>query len=360
MIAISTYGSPVVVNTWPFVDATSAAWRSLLESADPKSAALNAVEQGCSKCENDQCDFTVGYGGSPDEDGDTTLDAMIMSGKDMHVGSVCNLQHVKDAISTARLVMDHSTHTTLSGLQATAFAQEMGMMLTNLSTPASSSAFYSWKEARCQPNFRCHVSPKAAESCGPYKPNGANQLYAHSANGHEGHSSVSSTWPSRQDHDTIAMVAIDAKGNIAAGASSNGASHKVPGRIGDACVAGGAAYADNDVGGCGSTGDGDLHLRFQPCYQVVESMRQGATPKQAAEDAIQRIVKHYPLYVGALFAVNKDGNHAGACHGWTFQYAFQDNTLTAPQVVTVQPVKRQDCTSQHDRQCTKLKVKPTV
>lgn len=182
------------------------------------------------------------------------------------------------------------------------------------------------------------MSPKASESCGPYKRNNADQLYAHPANIHDVHGSVSSTWPSRQDHDTIAMVAIDAKGNIAAGASSNGASHKVPGRIGDACVAGGAAYADNDVGGCGSTGDGDLHLRFQPCYQVVESMRQGATPKQAAEDAIQRIVKHYPLYVGALFAVDKAGNHAGACHGWTFQYAFQNSNLNAPQIVTVQPV----------------------
>lgn len=42
----------------------------------------------------------------------------------------------------------------------------------------------------------------------------------------------------------------------------------MPGRIGDACVAGGAAYADDEVGGCGSTGDGDLHLRFQPCYQA--------------------------------------------------------------------------------------------
>ena len=45
VIAVSTYGSPVVVNTWPFVDATSEAWRSLLESADPNFAALNAVEQ---------------------------------------------------------------------------------------------------------------------------------------------------------------------------------------------------------------------------------------------------------------------------------------------------------------------------
>lgn len=45
VLAISTYGSPVVVNTWPFVDATSEAWRLLLESADSDSAALNAVEQ---------------------------------------------------------------------------------------------------------------------------------------------------------------------------------------------------------------------------------------------------------------------------------------------------------------------------
>ena len=31
---------------------------------------------------------------------------------------------------------------------------------------------------------------------------------------------------------------------------------------------GGGAYADGDAGGCGSTGDGDLHLIFMPCYQV--------------------------------------------------------------------------------------------
>lgn len=36
--------------------------------------------QGCSVCEEQQCDFTVGYGGSPDEAGHTTLDAMLMDG----------------------------------------------------------------------------------------------------------------------------------------------------------------------------------------------------------------------------------------------------------------------------------------
>ena len=69
-------------------------------------------------------------------------------------------------------------------------------------------------------------------------------------------------------------------------------------------------------------------------------MRHGLSPKQAAEDAILRIVRHYPKYIGAVFAVDKNGNHAGACHGWTFQYTFQNSKLESPQVVTVEPLNR--------------------
>lgn len=47
---------------------------------------------------------------------------------------------------------------------------------------------------------------------------------------------------------------------------------QVPGRVGDAAVPGGGAYADSDVGACGSTGDGDVHLRFLPCYQVLHTI----------------------------------------------------------------------------------------
>jgi len=42
--------------------------------------AVDAVEAGCSECETQQCDGTVGWGGDPDEMGETTLDAMIMDG----------------------------------------------------------------------------------------------------------------------------------------------------------------------------------------------------------------------------------------------------------------------------------------
>ena len=53
---------------------------SFLQVLSDGGTALDAVEEGCTMCEELQCDGTVGYGGSPDEDGETTLDAMIMNG----------------------------------------------------------------------------------------------------------------------------------------------------------------------------------------------------------------------------------------------------------------------------------------
>lgn len=66
---------PLVINTWSaggFSNGTAAAWDALTRpgSATP---ALDAVEAGCSECERLQCDGTVGFGGSPDESGETTL-----------------------------------------------------------------------------------------------------------------------------------------------------------------------------------------------------------------------------------------------------------------------------------------------
>ncbi len=53
-------------------------------------------------------------------------------------------------------------------------------------------------------------------------------------------------------HDTIAMIARDRHGHFAAAASTNGAAHKVAGRVGDASVAGAGIYVEDGVGGmCG-------------------------------------------------------------------------------------------------------------
>lgn len=60
-------------------------------------------------------------------------------------------------------------------------------------------------------------------------------------------------------------------------------------------------------------------------------------PKLAAKDAISRITRKYPDFIGAVFAVNKDGVHAGACHGWTFQYSVRSPGMDNVEVFTVLP-----------------------
>lgn len=61
------YGTwPVVITTWGFRNATESAWKVLQNNG----SALDAIEQGCMTCERLQCDHTVGYGGSPDENGE--------------------------------------------------------------------------------------------------------------------------------------------------------------------------------------------------------------------------------------------------------------------------------------------------
>ncbi|KAF2365320.1 Peptidase T2 asparaginase 2 [Trinorchestia longiramus] len=123
---------PLVINTWPFTNATEKAWAVL---SVEEGGVLDAVEQGCAVCEREQCDGTVGYGGSPDEHGETTLDALIMDGATHDVGAVAALRQVKDAISVARHVLHYTDHTLLVGSQATEFALSMGFKQENLTTP---------------------------------------------------------------------------------------------------------------------------------------------------------------------------------------------------------------------------------
>ncbi|CAO2839096.1 unnamed protein product [Amaranthus hypochondriacus] len=290
---------PIVVSTWPFVEAVRAAWRAV----DGGFPALDAVVEGCSACEELRCDGTVGPGGSPDENGETTLDALIMNGATMEIGAVAAMRHVKDGIRAARLVMQYTEHTLLVGEKASLFAISMGLPgPMNLSSEESLCKWNKWKENDCQPNFRKNVSP--SNSCGPYYPNRDSDFSDTSCSSlnHMG-TTIRKTSPVNIfNHDTISMAVIDKAGHVAAGTSTNGATSKIPGS-----------------------------------YQVIESMRRGMLPKHAAEDAISRIAKKFPNFIGAVFALSKNGLHAGACHGWTFQYSVRVPSMDDVKVFTVTP-----------------------
>ncbi|VAH35491.1 unnamed protein product [Triticum turgidum subsp. durum] len=357
---------PVVVSTWPFREAVRAAW-DVVKTGGAGGSAVDAVVAGCSACEELRCDGTVGPGGSPDENGETTLDALIMNGvkaalttqatvyadvyKTMEIGAVAAMRYVKDAIMAAKLVMEHTGHTLLVGEKATSFAISMGLAgPTDLSSPESIEKWSNWRQNNCQPNFWKNVAP--AGNCGPYHPINIPKDPVKSAVW-EDQGITCQEWlqndnlleptsshfnsVNRHNHDTISMAVIDKMGHVAVGTSTNGATFKIPGRVGDGPIPGSSAYGDDEVGACGATGDGDIMMRFLPCYQVVESMRLGMEPRDAAVDAISRIARKYPDFVGAVFAINKKGVHAGACHGWTFQYSVRNSSMQDVEVITVTP-----------------------
>ncbi|KAM6132544.1 N(4)-(beta-N-acetylglucosaminyl)-L-asparaginase isoform 2-T2 [Pterocles gutturalis] len=275
---------PVVINTWAFRKAAATAWRVLQLGGSE----LDAVEKGCGQCEIDQCDGSVGYGGSPDESGETTLDAMIMDGNTMEVGAVADLRHVKNAIGVARKVIEYTKHTLLVGESASLFAVRMGFPYEDLTTQKSLAVYSKWLNQSCQPNYWKNVVPDSSKSCGPYKrPEKVTYKEEQTTSQRSVH-----------NHDTIGMVVIGGTGTVASGTSTNGAVHKIPG------------------------------------YQAVEYMRMGTDPTVACQKVISRIQKYVPKFFGAVICANTTGSYGAACNkipGFTqFHFMVSSPLLSQP------------------------------
>src|ERR1041385_79944 len=80
-------GKPIVISTWPNVEANKAAWAVLSKNG----RALDAVEAGARIPEDDPNNNSVGHYGLPDRDGKLTLDACIMD-ENGNCGSVAFVQ----------------------------------------------------------------------------------------------------------------------------------------------------------------------------------------------------------------------------------------------------------------------------
>lgn len=343
---------PVVVATW-FPSATQRAYDRLAAGF----TALDAVELGCTLCEDEQCDGTVGYGGSPDESGETTLDALIMDGETHRVGAVTYLRRIRHAIAAARLVMAHTQHTVLSGDGATNFSVQMGLPLQDLHTNESLWIQGNFTKNDCQPNY--WQAPFNTSGCGPFTPvptpsytPAYTPVPVVHADGRAGHAvqrapSAPRAPPQRsvrhgagpREHDTVGMCALDLGGRMAAGGSSNGATHKIPGRVSDISLVGAGSYVDRDAGCAGATGDGDVTMRFLPAYQAVEFMRGGMHPQAACENAVRRIMAYFgaDFHLG-LVCMDRLGRIGAAGQGWTFTYAIASGANATARVVAVPPL----------------------
>ncbi len=90
-------------------------------------------------------------------------------------------------------------------------------------------------------------------------------------------------------YGTINCDGMNAKGEICGVTTTSGLSWKIPGRVGDSPILGAGLYVDNAVGAAGSTGRGEANLYGLCSFLIVEEMRRGKHPKDAALEALRRV-----------------------------------------------------------------------
>jgi N4-(beta-N-acetylglucosaminyl)-L-asparaginase len=271
---------------------------------------VDAVVDGVAIVENDPEDVTVGYGGIPNEEGVVQLDASVMDGRTMKAGAVGALERIKNPSKVARLVMERTNRLFLVGPGALKFALAHGFREENLLTERSRKIWLYWKEKLSgkddwieagteeaqDPDIRWYIEKWGVDD---FRPQG-----------------------------TINCNAVTAKGELAGTTTTSGLFFKVPGRLGDSPVIGAGLYVDGEVGACGSTGWGEGNLRSCGSHSVIEFLRQGKSPEEAALRTLERIVamakdkrdsRGRPDFNVNFYVLNKRGEYAGAAV-WSGSY----------------------------------------
>jgi isoaspartyl peptidase/L-asparaginase-like protein (Ntn-hydrolase superfamily) len=279
----STKERPIFISTWPFGKPAN---ERALQIFKGGGSALDAIEKGINVAEEDRSNSSVGYGGIPNAEGVVQLDACIMDGPTHKAGSVGALEGVVNAVSVARRVMEKTRHVMLAGAGAREFALKQGFPSMDLLTPEQKTAWEAWRAKQT---------------------------------------------PAKQNHDTIAMLALAPDGTMAGGCSTSGLGYKLPGRVGDSPIIGSGLYVDNEVGGAGATGVGENVMRFCASFMIVEFMRQGLSPVDACVAAIHRIMAKHPPGTNLsinFIALNKKGDFGAAGTGQGFEFSVTSPTFS--------------------------------
>jgi N4-(beta-N-acetylglucosaminyl)-L-asparaginase len=209
--------------------------------------------------------------------------------------------------------MEKTPHVQLAGDGALQFALANGFEKTNLLTPESEKAWKNWlKDSKYDPMDTMKNMDEKIKAEKEVK---------------------EIPWPAALlNHDTIGMVALDAKGNVGGACTTSGMAYKMHGRVGDSPIIGAGLYADNEVGCATSTGVGEEVVRICGSHTVVEMMRQGYSPEIACKKAVERMMKFMKLrkkdpktlQVGFL-ALNKNGEYGAYAIQKGFNYAVKSN-----------------------------------
>jgi beta-aspartyl-peptidase (threonine type) len=241
-------------------------------SLDAIQAAINVME--------DSPLFNAGKGAVYNNEGNQEMDAAIMDGKTLNAGAIAGVNHIKNPILAARIVMDSSSHVMLSGKGAEIMAKKYGIEMVD------SSYFFTEKRMNQLKKIQEKEKPELEHTVYLIK----NELI--------------------DDHKfgTVGAVAIDKTGNIAAGTSTGGMTNKKYGRVGDVPIIGAGTYANNLTCGISATGTGEYFIRTVASHEVSSLIQyKEYTPAEALNEVLFNQIA--PLGgEGGMILLDKSGN----------------------------------------------------
>lgn len=251
-------------------------------------SSVDAVETAIRVLENATL-FDAGKGAYFDAAGKNELDAAIMDGSTMSAGSVAAVMHARHPISLARAVMEQSPHVMIAGSGADEFLHSIH------GEEVDPGYFYT------ESKWQALVNQLKREGK-PIPPRPAGVAASPVAQ-------IEQSDISQQGHHygTVGVVAMDLKGNLAAGTSTGGSQGKLPGRVGDSPIIGAGTYASNESCAVSTTGVGEFFIRLTVARDVCALVQYKGMPLQRAADMEihTRIEKMHSE--GGLIAITPDG-----------------------------------------------------
>ena len=239
---------------------------------------LDAIQAAINVMEDSEL-FNAGKGAVYNSNGNQEMDAAIMDGKTLNAGAVAGVNHIKNPILAARVVMDSTSHVLLSGKGAEIIASKYGVEMVD------STYFYTEKRLN-----------QLKEIQGKEKTQLNNTAFL-----------VKNKLIDDHKYGTVGAVAMDKNGNIAAGTSTGGMTNKKYGRIGDVPIIGGGTYANNLTCGISATGTGEYFIRTVAAKEVSSLIQYNQkTPKEALHEVLFNQIG--PLGgEGGMILIDKNG-----------------------------------------------------
>lgn len=247
-------------------------------------SSLDAVEGAIRILEDDPM-FNAGKGAVFTHDGRNELDAAIMDGSTLAAGSVAGVRTIKNPISLARAVMEKSEHVMMAGRGAEQFAAEAGIEIVDTSYFRTEERWQGLRKALAEDSAKSKLDHSYIP---PHKLGIVNI---------------------DNKFGTVGCVALDKKGNLAAGTSTGGMTNKKYGRIGDAPIIGAGTYANNRTVAVSCTGWGEFYIRNVVAYDLSALIDyKGLTVEEAGKAVIKKVGDLGGD--GGLIALDKNGNMA--------------------------------------------------